>query len=208
VTKDVFGDPCPAYNRGRMCQANDGRLFWAVASQVRLDPRLTETHLLVSDDGGLTWDYSCPIAQDDEASFNETALYETPSGALAAFMRTADFGDHTVIARSTDGGRSFGPWEDTGFQGHPHGVVRLPDDRALLVYGYRHEPFGIRARILNPECTDAASAEEMVLRDDGGSSDLGYPWAALMQDGRVLVAYYFNKDDGTRHIAGTILSAE
>lgn len=208
VTKDVFGNPCPAYNRGKMCQGKDGRLFWAVASQVRLDPRLAETHLLVSEDGGLTWEYSCPIAQDDEASFNETSLYETPSGALVAFMRTADFGDHTVIARSLDGGKSFEPWEDTGFQGHPHGAVRLPDNRVLLVYGYRHKPYGIRGRILDAECTNAATAEEMVLRDDGGSGDLGYPWAALMKDGRVLVAYYLNKDDGTRHIAGTILKAE
>jgi hypothetical protein len=206
VTKDVFGNPCPAYNRGAMCQTRDGRLLWAVVSQVRLDPRLAETHLRVSNDGGLTWDYSCPIARDDKASFNETTLYETPKGTLVAFMRTADFGDHTVIARSKDGGKSFEPWEDTGFQGHPHGVTRLPDNRVLLVYGYRHEPYGIRARILDPECTNAASAEEIVLRDDGGSSDLGYPWAALMKDGRALVAYYMNQDDGTRHIAGSILA--
>jgi hypothetical protein len=66
-------------------------------------------------------------------------------------------------------------------------------------------PFGIRARILNSECTDAATAPEIVLRDDGGNGDLGYPWATMVSDERALVVYYFNRSDGTRHIAGTFL---
>ena len=33
-----------------------------------------------------------------------------------AFMRTDQFNDHTVVARSVDGGRSFQPWQDAGFQ--------------------------------------------------------------------------------------------
>jgi hypothetical protein len=83
--------------------------------------------------------------------------------------------------------------------------VRLEDNRALLVYGYRHPPYGIRARLLNPECTDADRAPEFVLRDDGGGTDLGYPWAVALPGRRVLVVYYFQKDNGTRHIAGTWL---
>ena len=76
----------------------------------------------------------------------------------------------------------------------------------LLVYGYRHPPFGIRARVLDAECTDFATAPEIVLRDDGGSVDLGYPWATMLGDGsRALVVYYFNEKDGTRYIAGTLL---
>jgi sialidase-1 len=33
-------------------------------------------------------------------------------------------------------------------------------------------------------------------------------WATIMADGRILVVYYFNKDNGLRHIAGTILAIE
>jgi hypothetical protein len=84
----------------------------------------------------------------------------------------------------------------------------LPDQRVLLVYGYRHQPFGIRARVLDAECSNVGAAPEIVLREDGGTGDLGYPWAVLMKDGRVLVAYYFNQKDGTRHIAGSILQTE
>ena len=208
ITKNVFGDPAPAYNRGAMIQGKDGRLFWAVAAQTHLTPRLTSTYLMISDDGGKTWEYSCPIATDEKASFNETSLYITPKGDLVAFMRTANYGDKTVIARSTDGGKSFEPWVDSGFQGHPHFALPLPDGRVFLVYGYRHKPFGIRARVLNAECTDFATAEEIVLRDDGVNSDLGYPWATMTEDGKILATYYIHDDKGYRHIAGTFLTID
>jgi len=48
----------------------------------------------------------------------------------------------------------------------------------------------------------------MILRDDGGNGDLGYPWAALLSKNRALVVYYFNTADSTRYIAGTILGLD
>lgn len=201
LAKSVFGNDCPAYNRGAMCQGSDGTLYWAVATHSRLEPRRTETHLLVSSDRGNTWKYRCPIAKDSEVSFNETSLYETTDGDLVAFMRTTGFDDRAVVARSTNGGESFKPWEDCGWQGSPQQAIRLPDDRVLLVYGYRHKPYGIRARVLNAECTDTSIAPEIVLREDGGGYDLGYPWATLTEDGHVLVVYYFNEKGGTGYVA-------
>ena len=208
LTLDAFGKPVPAYNRGAMCEGKDGRLYWVVAANTVATPRKSETHLLISQDQGLHWTYACPVAQDSKVTFNESSLYETPKGTLVAFMRTANFDDHTTLARSFDRGQSFQPWEDAGFQGHPHYALRLPDQRVLLIYGYRHQPFGIRARVLNAECTDASTAPEIVLRDDGGNGDLGYPWATLLSKKRALVVYYFNQKDGPRHIAGTMLSIE
>ena len=107
-----------------------------------------------------------------------------------------------------DGGKSFAKWRDAGFVGHPFHPLRLKDGRVFLVYGYRQPPFGIRARLLNPDCTDIETAPEIVLRNDGGSGDIGYPWAALLPDGNVLVAYYFNIADGTRHIAATLVEID
>ena len=208
VTRDHFGAPCPAFNRGALCEGRDGRLFWGVTSRESVEPQVTSIQLLISEDQGATWSHACRIASDPSGAIqmNETSLYETPGGNLVAFIRTFGNDDRGAVARSSDGGRSFGPWEDTGFMGHPHHLLRLPDGRALLVYGYRHEPFGIRARVLEPECRDFATAEEIVIRDDGGNTDIGYPWSALMPDGRMLVTYYFNQDDGTRHIAGSMLA--
>jgi sialidase-1 len=189
TARDLFGQPVPAYNRGAMCEGNDGRLYWVVASNNSTNSRYSSTHLMISSDKGRTWQYSCPVARDDKFAINETSLYQTPKGDLVAFMRTEGFNDHTIVARSTTSGTSFAPWIDTGFIGHPHHAIALPDKRVLLVYGYRHKPFGIRARILDPECTRFDS-EEIILRDDGGNA---------------LVVYYFNKSDGTRYIAGTFL---
>jgi sialidase-1 len=203
---DHFGQPVPAYNRGAMCEGRNGALYWVVAGADATKPRQASTHLMISNDKGSTWKYSCPVARDEKVAFNESSIYETPKGDLVAFMRSEKFDDHTTVARSTDGGKSFGAWQDAGFQGHPHYALRLPDNRVLLVYGYRHAPFGIRARVLDAECTNFATAEEIILRDDGGNFDLGYPWATMLSKDRVLVVYYFNHSDGTRFIAGTFLS--
>ncbi len=205
-TTDIFGQPVPAYNRGAMCEGKDGRLYWVVAASTDTNPRRSETHLLISSDQGESWKYSGPVASDPKAMFNETSLYATPKGDLVAFLRTENFNDHTVIARSTDHGKSFQPWQDAGFQGHPHYALRLPDQRVLLVYGYRHAPFGIRARVLDAECTNFATAEEIVLREDGGGGDLGYPWATMISRHQALVVYYFNQANGPRYIAGTVVA--
>lgn len=208
MNRDVFGKPLPAYNRGAMCEGADGRIFWVVASASATNgPSRTGTHLMISEDKGLTWKYSCPVAADPKITANETSIYETPKRDLVAFVRTEQFNDQTLIARSTNGGASF-TWREAGFRGHPHHALRLPDNRVLLVYGYRHKPFGIRARVLDAECTNTATAEEIVLRDDGGNGDLGYPWATMVSEKRALVVYYFNKANGTRHIAGTFLNLD
>lgn len=161
--------------------------------------------MLVSEDKGETWQYSGLVATDDSVAFNEASVYETPKGDIVGFLRTTLY-DHACIARSTDGGKTF-EWKSMQFQGHPLAALRLPDNRVLLTYGYRHKPFGIRARILNAECTDYAISEEFILRDDGDGPDLGYPWPIMLEDNRVLVVYYYNKN-GHRNIEGTILDID
>jgi hypothetical protein len=200
----ALGVPLPAYNRGALYEGKGGRIFWVVAATDSQTPKRTSNYLLISDDKGLTWNYSGLVASDEKASFNETSVYETPKGDIVAFLRTAGMDDQACIARSTDGGKTF-QWEKMGFQGHPLNALRLPDNRVLLTYGYRHKPYGIRARILNAECTDFATASEIVLRDDGITGDLGYSWPVQLDKHRILVVYYFNKEDKIRYIAGTIL---
>ena len=201
----LYGQPLRAYNRGAMVEGQDGRIYWVCPAQDSVDPRRSGTHLLISADKGQTWTYSCPVANDAKVSFNETSIHETPKGDLVAFMRSADFDNLACIARSTDGGKSFQPWQSMEFDGRPLHALRLPDDRVLLTYGYRTGPYGIRARILNAECTDFVTAPEIILRNDGGSGDLGYPWSVQLDATHVLVSYYFNVPGGIQHIAGTIL---
>jgi len=86
--------------------------------------------------------------------------------------------------------------------------LKKESHKTLLIYNYRHAPFSIRTRLLNAECTNFATAREIILREDGGNGDLGYPWAALISKNRALVVYYFNLRDGTRHIANTVLEMD
>lgn len=205
--QDALGNPVPEFNRGAMMQRADGTLYWAVAvNDSKINP-VTSVHLMTSSDRGETWKYECVIGKDEKVLMNETSLIETKKGDILAFMRTANFDDHLAFARSTDGGKSF-KWEDGKIVGHPYTALRLKDGRIFLIYGYRHEPYGIRAKLLNPDCTNLAEAPELVIRDDGGSGDLGYPWAALLPDGKILVAYYFNIADGNRFIAGSVLAVD
>lgn len=204
VNFNANGIPVPAYNRGALYEGKNGKIYWIVAASDSYLPKKTSNYLLTSADKGLTWQYASVVAVDEKASFNEASIYETPKGDLVGFLRTSGMDDQACIARSTDGGKTF-KWEKMGFQGHPLNALRLPDNRVLLTYGYRHKPFGIRARILNAECTDFATAPEIILRDDGGNSDIGYTWPVQLDKNRVLVTYYFNVENGTRHIAGTIL---
>jgi len=114
---DPFAKPVPAYNRGAMCQGKDGKLYWVVAA--RTSPGRTSTHLFISSNQGDDWTYACPVATDDKVTFNESSIYETPKGDLVAFMRTADFDDHTAVARSVDGGKSFRPGRMPAFRDIP-----------------------------------------------------------------------------------------
>ena len=198
------GIPIPAMNRGKMVQARDGNLYWIVSRAPVADPPQTAIDLMISRDRGLTWEHGGPVASDERVVFNETSLIETAAGDLVAFVRTGNFDDHGVVVRSRDLGKSWEPWEDSGIIGHPYTAIRLPDSRVFLIYGYRHEPYGIRARVLDPECTQF-DGEEIVIRDDGGNGDLGYPWACITADGRILTVYYINHSDGMRYIAGTFL---
>jgi hypothetical protein len=74
-------------------------------------------------------------------------------------------------------------------------------------------PSGIRARVSTDQ--GRTWGNELIVRDDGGSWDLGYPNAWALPDGRVGVIYYFNsKDDptqvngGKRHIQRSIFSVD
>lgn len=74
----------------------------------------------------------------------------------------------------------------------------------------------MRARVLDADAGGADAASEIVLRDDGAVSDLGYPDAVTLPDGRVFVVYYHNSkahiaetgepSHSPRHIAGCFVT--
>ena len=196
--------------RGRPLELPNGELLLASYGAAPVSQRGGQnvSYLYRSADKGANWSFAGPIANDTDcaAGFVEPALHLTPAGDIVALMRSTGLDGRLVTACSADGGKSWAPWTVHELVGHPFDAVSLPDGRALLVYGYREPPFGIRARLLDPEFKDPAGAEEIIIRDDGPGGDIGYPWAALLPGGRIVVTYYFCDPAGLRYIAASVLS--
>ena len=156
---------------------------------------------------GIRWSRRGVIARPQgRTGFNETVVYECASGKLVAFMRSSPKAGHTYTAFSTDSGRTWSEPKREDLWGYPCTVLRMPSGRVLIAYGYRRPPYGIRARLVDAECEQIGAAEELILREDGGGRDLGYPAAALLKDGTAMVTYYFNsQEDGghQKYIAAT-----
>jgi hypothetical protein len=65
------------------------------------------------------------------------------------------------------------------------------------------EPFGVRARISSDDGRNWS--DEIVLRQDGGSWDLGYPRSVQRKDGKMVSVYYYNtKEHPERFIGATV----
>jgi hypothetical protein len=203
--------------RGNCVEMEDGVIL------APLYGREGDTHDVVigrTADRGQTWErYAVIQGFEGQYHFHEPNLYRTEAGKLILFIRSAKLrkepGEEHLASplftsESMDGGRTWSPvklWPI--YSPSPFNVLRLEDGRVLLNYGYRLEPYGIRALVLDPECTNIGSAAESIIRDDGHGFDIGYTSAVQLKDGRVLISYYYYNDtDGNRYIAGSLCEIE
>lgn len=116
-----------------------------------------------------------------------------PNGRLLCVLRRDrdwSAAQWTEIYSSDDGG---GTWQflsrATDF-GAPSAPVLMSDGRLVLVYGRRMDPPGIRAVVSKDG--GRSWSPEIIVRDDAGSWDIGYPRAWEVSPGRVGVVYYYN----------------
>jgi hypothetical protein len=117
------------------------------------------------------------------------------------------------VYHSDDGGETWHFLSRINDFGAPCVLVIMPDGRIVAVYGYRLMPAGIRASV--SEDGGRSWGPEIIVRNDGGSWDLGYPNAWHAGDGLVGAIYYFNsKDDkvqangGVRHVQRSLFSID
>jgi len=102
---------------------------------------------------------------------------------------------------SDDDGASWSRPVRTPLWGYPADVIQLHDGRALAVYGYRRDPWGVRGCISDDGVTWSL-AREFVIRE-GGAADpsvrqywhIGYPSVAQLDNGVIVAAYHeYTKD--------------
>jgi hypothetical protein len=160
-------------------------------------------------DGGKTWKFSAWIGPEPNGfSIMPSSVRISPVRILTA-IRREEGEEHWVDAYVTnDNGATWQflnrPALSTGGSvGNPPSMVKLKDGRIAVTYGYRSAPYGIRARISTDN--GLTWGDEIVLRNDGGCWDLGYPRTVQRPDGYVVTTYYFNDSRETeRYIAATI----
>jgi hypothetical protein len=112
-----------------------------------------------------------------------------PDGTMVTAIRV-DFDGFMRLSFSKDDGRTWTKPVKTAVRGYPQHLLVLRDGRLLATYGYRYYPFGIRACISRDGGKTWDMKNEMILRDDGLSPDLGYPVSMELEDGRVMTVYY------------------
>jgi hypothetical protein len=143
---------------------------------------------LRSRDKGRNWDPDSlqvlyDLSIDQEKLFSgpqdysgEAPIDFTDPNVLVASGATPDyFRPHSRawIRVSTDGGRAWRFLSRVNDWGAPGDIVRMADGRIARVYGYRLPPYGLRARLSDDD--GRTWGREIILRDDGGSWDIGYP---------------------------------
>lgn len=150
-----------------------------------------------TDDGGKTWSLVNWIGPEPDGFAIMPASVRLSDSEILVAVRRREGPDRFISAyRSEDGGSTWtslgDPVRDTGV-GNPPAMTRLHDGRILLVYGYRAEPYSIRAKLSDDK--GKTWSEAYVLRDNGSGRDIGYPRVVQRPDGKVVAAYYFMDED-------------
>lgn len=180
----------------------DLTIFLTAAKSNRREGRILAAR---TRDGARTWSFVSFIGPEPsltDYAIMPSSVRVSPKTILTAIRHTK----WIELWRSDDDGRSWRfvnrPAEDTG-RGNPPSMVRLKDGRIAITWGYRAEPYGIKARLSSDN--GATWSPEIVLRADAGAWDIGYTRTVQRPDSNLVTIYYYNDDPRTeRYIGATI----
>jgi hypothetical protein len=172
-----------------------------------------QTLCIRTEDGGVTWQKVGWIGAEPPEDYGYAIMPATVrvgEDNYLSFVRRG--GRFDGVKRwwiepylSPDDGQSWYLLENPRIEnaGNPATLTRLDNGNLALTYGWRLPPYGIRARISDDD--GQTWSQEIMLRADGASWDIGYPRTVQRPDGRcVTIYYYHHPDQEERFIAATI----
>ncbi len=195
-----FGTPGVAARTDYIVNGPKDMLVFLTAA--KRDRREGRVFCVRTRDGGKSWHFQSYIGPEPlDYAIMPSSVRLSPASILTAVRRR----NWIDIYRSDNNGETWTLVNQaaTDIGGNPPSMVRLPDGRIVVTYGYRKEPFGIRARFSEDE--GVTWSAPVILREDGGGRDLGYPRTVLRPDGKLMTVYYYNLDaHAERFIGATI----
>ena len=162
-----------------------------------------------SEDLGRTWALlgRAPVHPNTvDEHYHEPHVVALADGRLLGLIRIQDRAGAPSLAAagiphfsmmqttSDDGGRTWSTPEPLGFHGSPPHLLRHSSGAVVATYGYRLTPFGERAIVSYDGGTSWDT--NLVLRDDGPDTDLGYPSSVELSDGALFTVYYQKRAPG------------
>ena len=184
---------------------SDGLRIIALFGKINSFQKENQIFLLHSIDEGFSWQFIKPY--DYNLSFNEiglgeTALVEMGIDSILGVSRGSDGFLYSFL--SFNKGLNWTLPKKLPINGYPANLLNIGNNQILCTYGYRKNPIGIRALILNKNTLNITS-EEFIIRDDGYGNpfDSGYPMTIQLKDNSFFSCYYITKSDNITHVAGT-----
>ena len=167
-------------------------------------------------DGGAKWEFISDIGPEPEDGFRiMPASVILDDGMYLVTMRTSNSPTKEKLRdcmiecwRGDNEGRGWTHLCDiakgfSGSNGNPPAMAKLPDGRVVLVYGWREKPFSMRACVTSDGGTTWSNP--IMLRDDGGCGDIGYPRLVVRPDGVAVAVYYYTTDIMSERFIGATL---
>jgi hypothetical protein len=146
-------------------------------------------------DGGMTWKFVSYIGDEPAGFAIMPSTVRLSKTRLLTTIRVQGKPQSKIDEYlSEDNGGSWrhqGTVAETGGQnGSPSMLIQLRGGRLCMTYGYRSEPYSIRAKLSSD--SGKTWSDVITLRDGAVAWDMGYPRSVQRPDGKVVTVYYFN----------------
>lgn len=179
-----------AYAQSSTCIRADGSMLF-VLTTLYPDNRRRPCALLLDDLAGRRSLLSyLPRHRDMDRVFPSPATLPDGRIVVAVTEKMCDSPGHTLLFGSEDDGRTWSLLGRANDIGEPAHLLALRDGRLALTYGFPLPPYRLAARL--SEDGGRSWSDEQILREGGGSPDLGSARSIQRDDGDIVTVYQWN----------------